>query len=300
MEKGSASVINGTALAADITQSLTKVIDSKETQSKRPPCVAVLLVGDRKDSATYVRMKRKKAEQIGIQFKLMQYPEDVSQPQLEHAIRSLNKDDVVDGIIVQLPLPAHIEDGTVTGLVRPEKDVDGFQPANVGNLVTVGCDTKRPYFVACTARGVIRMIKQTGKELRGALVVLVGTGMVGKPLALLLMREDATVVCCNKSTINIESLTRQADIVVAACGVPRLVKGTWVKPGAVVIDVGINSIIDPSRKSGRRLVGDVDYDEVSKKLGPEGWISPVPHGVGPMTVAMLMTAVVESWKRRIK
>jgi len=294
MLKSTASIISGSQMAATITETLALVIFKA---SRAPPCVAVVLVGDRKDSATYVRMKRKKAEQIGIEFKLISYPSDVSQLQLESAVRSLNRDDTIHGIIVQLPLPDHIDEGHVTGLVLPEKDVDRFHPMNSGNLITVGSSQPRPFFVACTARGVIRMIRQTGVPIAGALVVLVGTGNVGKPLSLLLMRESATVVCCNKSTKDVVALTKQADIVVAACGCPRLVKGDWVKPGAVVIDVGINSIPDATRKNGKRLVGDVDYDEVSKALGPEGWISPVPGGVGPMTVAMLMTAVVEAWER---
>lgn len=290
-----AQIINGTSLAAEITKSLTTQIAGH----RRPPCLAVVLVGDRKDSATYVRMKQRKAEEIGIDFRLIHHPDNVSQPQLHHIVHTLNDDKSVDGIIVQLPLPEHINEAVITSLVLPEKDVDGFHPLNAGKLITSREeDDERPCFVACTARGVIRMIRHAiGTDLVGKRAVLVGTGNVGKPLSLLLIRESVTVVCCNKFTKNIEELTRKADIVVAACGVPRLVKGSWVRPGAVVIDVGINSIADPTSKQGKRLVGDVDYTEVSQALGPTGWISPVPGGVGPMTVAMLMTAVVEAWKR---
>ena len=296
-----AAIISGTDIASKITQTLATVILDYSSQEKRAPCFAVVVVGERKDSAAYVSMKRKKAEQIGINCRVISYAAEATQSEIENAVQILNLDDAVDGIIVQLPLPKQIDEGKVTGLVSPHKDIDGFHPANIGNLITVvGDEEKRPYFVACTARGIIRMIRHTGIPLKGALVVLVGTGTVGKPLAMLLIRENATVVCCNKNTKDIQSLTRQADVVIAACGSPGLVKGSWVKPGAVLIDVGINSIPDVTRKSGRRLVGDVDYKEVSKALGPSGWISPVPGGVGPMTVAMIMTAVVEAWKRNVK
>jgi methylenetetrahydrofolate dehydrogenase (NADP+) / methenyltetrahydrofolate cyclohydrolase / formyltetrahydrofolate synthetase len=282
------TIINGRKLAHSITTFLKSEINRKDI---RAPCVAVVLVGDRNDSACYVRMKQKTAKSIGIDFKLLKCRSNVTHHQLEKVIKELNSDSNVDGIIVQLPLPDHLDAGLITSLVRFEKDVDGFHPKNTARLIT---NNEPPWYVACTARGVIRMIRHTGVELSGALVALIGTGMVGKPLALLLVREKATVLCCNKDTRNIATLTKQADIVVAAAGCPKIVKGDWIKPGAIVIDVGINSIDDPSRKSGKRLVGDVDFDEVSKVAG---FISPVPGGVGPMTVAMLMTAVVEAWKR---
>lgn len=291
--KMSAQMISGRKLAAAITADLATEIEEASSRGwgSIRPCLAVLLVGDRTDSATYVRMKRKKAEQMGIDFRLLKFPESVEHFELRRRIIDLNEDDTVHGIIVQLPLPAHLNEGAITSIVEPAKDVDGFHSENAGRLLSVG-GSVRPHFVACTARGVMRMLHHAvgGEQgLRGKVVTLVGTGNVGKPLSLLLQRESATVVCCNKFTPNIASLTQQADIVVAACGVPRLVKADWVKPGAVVIDVGINSL-------DGKLVGDVDYENVRAALGPDGWISPVPGGVGPMTVAMLMTAVVEAWR----
>lgn len=283
-------IISGRKISAAITAELSTEIKGVLDVGGPAPCLAVVLVGDRADSATYVRMKRKKAEQIGIEFRLFQFPESVLVHKIESKIEELNDDGTVHGIIVQLPLPSHLSEGGITSLVTPHKDVDGFHPENAGRLITVG--GIRPYFVACTARGVMRMLHHAvgGEEgVKGKLVTLVGTGNVGKPLSLLLQRESATVVCCNKFTPDVASLTRKSDIVVAACGVPRLVKAEWVKPGAVVIDVGINSV-------DGKLVGDVDYESVRDALGPDGWISPVPGGVGPMTVAMLMTAVVEAWR----
>ena len=285
----SAKIINGTVIADNIKSNLKSIISSSAC---RKPCLTVVLVGDRKDSEVYVKMKEQSAHQIGIEFRLVKLDSSVSQALVEQQIVALNDDMTVDGIIIQLPLPATMNASAITQTVLPEKDVDGFHPLNVGHLLL----NDTPLFTSCTARGVMVLIEKTGFYFKGKKVVLIGTGMVGKPLSMMLLRRDATVMCCNKDTQNIEEIARQGDVIIAAAGCPLLVKKDWIKPGAIVIDVGINSIRDQSRKSGFRLVGDVDFDEVSKVAS---FITPVPGGVGPMTVAMLMTAVVESWSARI-
>jgi len=280
-------IINGTAIADEIKGSLARLV----ALASRKPCLAIILVGERKDSEVYVRMKESSARQIGIEFRLVKLGAEAAQSQVVHHIQALNADATVDGIIVQLPLPSHMNPSQVTQAVLPEKDVDGFHPENMGHLLM----NETPLFTSCTARGVMVLIERIGFNLQGKIVVLVGTGMVGKPLAMMLLQREATVLCCNKHTPDIAQIALQGDVIVAAAGCPLLVKKEWVKPGAVVIDVGINSVRDQSRKSGFRLVGDVDFDEVSKVAS---FITPVPGGVGPMTVAMLMTAVVESWSSK--
>lgn len=287
-------IIDGKALAESTMKDLKDKVSNCIVTKNIPPCLAVVLVGTRADSATYVRMKQRAAERIGIVFRLLSFDEQITQSELEQHVRDLDADESVHGIIVQLPLPKGIDEYAVTQLINANKDVDGFHIINLGG--TFMSSSHKTLFTPCTARGVMEMLDREccDTKLEGACVILIGSGMVGKPLCGLLMKRNATVICCNKYTKNIEHLCRHGDVVIAAAGSPLLVKKEWVKPGAVVIDVGINSISDPSRKTGRRLVGDVDFDNVAPISSR---ISPVPGGVGPMTVAMLMKAVVESWQR---
>lgn len=290
----SARLIDGVKIACNLTEQLAKVIAEKK--GVRKPCLAVLLVGNRPDSQVYVRMKQTAAEKIGIHFRLLSIDTTATQSELEELVLRLNADGIVDGIIVQMPLPAHLDAFKVTQLVAPEKDVDGFHTSNLGHLFRSATKLGPVHpRASCTARGVVVLIESTGTTLEGKTVVLIGTGNVGKPLSLMLMQRGASVICCNKFTHDIDTLARLGDVLVAAAGCPNLVRGSWIKPGAVVIDVGINSVPDASRKSGYRLVGDVNFEEARSVASH---ITPVPGGVGPMTVAMLLTAVVETWRLR--
>lgn len=280
--------INGTEIAKSVTDELKQRI----ANGKRPPTLAIILVGKRKDSELYVKMKLNTAESIGIKCELIQLDETVSEIDLLKQVQTLNKMSVINGIIVQLPLPIHISSSNIISSVLPSKDVDGYHPQNLGQLLL----NEAPLFTSCTARGVMMLLDKTigNDEIAGKKVCLIGCGMVGKPLSMLLLQKNATVFACNKHTKEVGSICAGADIIVAAAGCPHLVKKDWIKPGAIVIDVGINSIKDETRKSGYRLVGDVDYDNV---VAVASHITPVPGGVGPMTVAMLMLSVVESWER---
>lgn len=280
-----ATLINGTKIADTILDNLKKNISS--FSSVATPCLVVILVGNRKDSSVYVKMKENAATRIGIIFRLCKLDINVTQSELESQIVAFNCDNSVHGIIVQLPLPPHLNQNTILQCVLPSKDVDGFNPIN-------SVTNPHRLFTNCTPRGILKLLEHCNCKLNGSTIVVIGTGNVGLPLSVLLMEQNATVICCNAYTNNIQTLTRQADIVIAAAGCPQLVKKDWIKQGAIIIDVGINSIKDPSRKTGYRLVGDVDFDEVSSIAS---YITPVPGGVGPMTVAMLMSSVVDSFLR---
>jgi len=251
-------------------------------------------VGVRKDSETYVRMKRRAAETAGITFILKQLPESVSQEELMLVIRALNQDSSVHGIIVQLPLPAHINEKAALAEVSLEKDADGFHPLNIGSLALKGHD---PLFLPGTPKGIMELLERSGIQLAGKRAVVLGrSNIVGIPIALLLMHKDATVTICHSRTPlnDMIELCRQADVLVCAVGKPEMVKGSWIKPGATVIDVGTNSVADASRKTGYRLVGDVAFEEARHVAGT---ITPVPGGVGPMTVCMLLLSTLQSAKR---
>jgi methylenetetrahydrofolate dehydrogenase (NADP+)/methenyltetrahydrofolate cyclohydrolase len=235
----------------------------------------VVLVGDDPASQVYVRNKARTCEELGFYSEVHRLPAETSQAELLELVARLNGQDNVHGILVQLPLPKHIEEKAVIDAIAVEKDVDGFHPVSVGNMV-IGDDALLP----CTPAGVIELLKRSGLSAAGKHAVVIGrSNIVGKPVSLLLQREHATVTMCHSRTPNLPELARQADIIVAAVGVPKLVKADWVKPGAVVIDVGVNRLPDG------KLCGDVDFDEVAKVAG---WITPVPGGVGPMTITMLM------------
>ncbi|KAH7266587.1 tetrahydrofolate synthase [Fusarium solani] len=285
-----ATKIDGTAIAKSIRERLCAEVAAKQKLNPRyQPCLKIIQVGDRSDSSTYVRMKLKAAAEAGIDSKLLHYPESITEAELLDHIRQLNNDPIVHGILVQLPLPSHISEYTVTSFVADEKDVDGFGTRNIGELAKRG---GKPLFVPCTPKGVMILLKESGVDLKGKNAVVLGrSDIVGSPVSYLLRNADATVTVCHSKTKNIENYIKEADVVVAAIGQPQFVQGSWLKPGAVVIDVGTNFLPDSTRKSGYRLVGDVDYAAASEVASA---ITPVPGGVGPMTVAMLMQNVIDA------
>ncbi len=278
-----AKLIDGKAIAQKVKDEVKAEVEKMVAAGKPAPGLATVLVGDRVDSATYVRMKQKACAELGMESYHHHLPGDASQEEVESLVRQLNADPKVNGILVQLPLPDHIDEEKVLQAIDITKDVDGFHPINIGRLAQKG---REPLFVPCTPYGVIYLLKESGVQISGANAVVLGrSNIVGMPAALLLVRENATVTIVHSRTKDIPEVVRQADIVVAAIGKMEFVRGDWLKPGAAVIDVGINSKPDPTKKRGYRLVGDVNFDEAKEVAG---WITPVPGGVGPMTIAMLM------------
>ena len=278
-----AQLIDGTAIAKKVREEVKEKAAARAAAGKSQPGLATVLVGERVDSATYVSMKQKACADLGMTSYHHPVPADISQEDLEKLIKDLNADPKVHGILVQLPLPKHLDEERVLQLISIEKDVDGFSPINMGRLAQKGRD---PLFVPCTPYGCIYLLKEAGVEISGANAVVLGrSNIVGMPAALLLVRENATVTICHSRTKNIEEVVRRADIIIAAIGMMEFVRGDWVKPGAAIIDVGINDKPDATKKRGYRLVGDVNFDEAKEVAG---YITPVPGGVGPMTIAMLM------------
>jgi methylenetetrahydrofolate dehydrogenase (NADP+)/methenyltetrahydrofolate cyclohydrolase len=269
-----AQILDGKSVAAKVRLAVKTQVAALVRQGVRPG-LAVVLAGEDPASRVYVRNKVKACEETGVRSELREYPADVSEQTLLELIAKLNAERAVHGILVQLPLPRHIDANRVLETVSPVKDVDGFHAANLGALLT-----GRAGFVPCTPAGVMRLLEHAGLPLAGRHAVVVGrSNIVGKPLALLLLQKDATVTVGHSKTKHLESITRQADILVAAVGRAKLITAEMVKPGACVIDVGMNRLSDGS------LAGDVDFDSVK---GVAGWITPVPGGVGPMTIAMLL------------
>jgi methylenetetrahydrofolate dehydrogenase (NADP+)/methenyltetrahydrofolate cyclohydrolase len=280
-----AKLIDGKALAASIRADL-KVRGQRLKERGHCPGLAVVLVGDNPASQVYVRNKIKACADTGIRSFEHRLPAETTEAELLALIDRLNRDDSVDGILVQLPVPRHISEARIIAAIAPEKDADGFHPINVGNLV-VG----RPGFLPCTPYGVMKMIDSTGYDLTGKRAVVVGrSNIVGKPQALLLLRRNATVTVAHSRTENLAEVTREADVLIAAVGRAKLIKADMIKPGALVIDVGMN------RDENGKLCGDVD---TAAAMEVAGWISPVPGGVGPMTIAMLLTNTVEAVERRL-
>jgi methylenetetrahydrofolate dehydrogenase (NADP+) / methenyltetrahydrofolate cyclohydrolase len=278
-----ATLIDGKAIAARIRTEIAEQTRQLVEQHSLRPGLAAVLIGDNPASHTYVKMKRKACEEVGIQSFGFELPADISPEEADHLIRDLNARPDVHGILVQLPLPSHLDEARILSVVSLDKDVDGFHPVNIGRLAMKG---RKPDFVPATPAGVIRLLEETGVQFSGANAVVLGrSNIVGMPVALLLVHRDATVTICHSRTHNLPDVVRQADILVAAVGRPQMVKADWIKPGAIVIDVGTNRIDDPTAKSGSRLVGDVDF-EAAKEVA--GAITPVPGGVGPMTIAMLL------------
>ena len=276
-----AQIIDGKAISASIRQEVKTAIDERLSANKRAPGLVVILVGENPASKVYVANKQKACEEVGIKSTKVVLSADIEQHELLEQVDKYNADPDVDGILVQLPLPDHLNEDMVTERIRPDKDVDGFHPYNIGRLTQ-----KRPELRPCTPYGVMKMLEHTGIETRGARAVIVGaSNIVGRPMALELLLGDATITVCNSKTQDLPGVVAQGDIVVVGVGRPDFVKGEWIKPGATVIDVGIN------RRDDGKLTGDVEFDTAAERAG---WITPVPGGVGPMTVAMLMQNTLEA------
>ena len=287
-------VIDGNAVASDLLEERAKKVQAFEG---RKPCVVFIRVGEDPASVSYVRKKEKTAAKIGIESRLLVFPESLTENELLDRISELNEDPSVHGILVQAPLPSHINDRKVFNHVSPNKDVDGFNATNLGLL----CQENEDAFASCTPAGIIELLKRTKVDTTGKHVVVLGRSLiVGKPVGMLLLQKgvpgNATVTYCHSRTPDLANHTRQADILIAAIGKPHFVDKSMVKPGAIVIDVGINRIPDETRKSGFRLVGDVDFEEVAPV---SSHITPVPGGVGPMTVAMLMKNTVKAHEQSL-
>jgi methylenetetrahydrofolate dehydrogenase (NADP+)/methenyltetrahydrofolate cyclohydrolase len=281
-------LISGKIISAQINEELC--LEVKQLKSKGiEPCLAVVLVGEDPASEVYVRNKKRTSEEIGMRSIGHNFPDTITQLELETLIQSLNADPSVHGILCQFPLPEGLDEKKVIQTIAPEKDVDGLHPLNAG-LIAMGI----PKFISCTPYGVLQMLKRSGISTSGKNVVVLGrSNLVGRPIATLLSSKgwDATVTVCHSRTSDLGEVTSQADILIAAIGIPEFVKANMVKPGAVVIDVGINRIDDPNKAKGTRMVGDVAFEEVAAKTS---FITPVPGGVGPMTIAMLMVNTVNA------
>jgi methylenetetrahydrofolate dehydrogenase (NADP+) / methenyltetrahydrofolate cyclohydrolase len=287
----SAQIIDGKAIAASVRQEIAAQVEAMISAGKPKPGLATVLVGEDPASHVYVSSKQKACAQAGIESFGFKLPATASQEEVESLVRELNADPKVNGILVQLPLPDGLDDERVLNTISLEKDVDGFHPVNIGRLAQKGRD---PLFVPCTPYGCIYLLEQAGVKLSGASAVVLGrSNIVGMPAALLLVRQNATVTICHSRTKDLPSVVRGADVLIAAIGRAEMVRGDWIKPGAAVIDVGINRIDDPSHPKGSRLVGDVCYEEAKEVAG---YITPVPGGVGPMTIAMLLQNTVRAAK----
>ena len=276
-----AQLLDGKAIAADVREQVKIQVDQRIAQGRRPPGLVVILVGENPASQVYVRNKQMACEKVGFHSELMRLPVTTTQRELLGLIDELNARDDIDGILVQLPLPQQIDEETVTERISPTKDVDGFHPYNIGRLAL-----RMPLLRPCTPKGVMTMLERTGVDLVGKDAVIIGqSNIVGRPMFLELLAARCTPTVCHSRTRDLADKVRGADVVVAAVGVPRFVQGDWIKPDAIVIDVGINRLEDGS------LCGDVDFEAVQQLAG---WITPVPGGVGPMTVATLLENTLQA------
>jgi len=291
MEQKDSKIIDGKEIAEEIQVHIkNEVMILKEKGII--PCLAVVLVGDRKDSQTYVRMKKLAAEKVGMKFILKEIPSTVTEDELIQVVKELNANKEIHGIIVQLPLPTGIQEEKVIESIDYTKDLDGLHPLNLGLL----SQRKEPFFVPCTPKGCIELIERR-TSLEGKNVVVLGrSNIVGIPVAMLCIKKNATVTICHSKTNDLPSIVKRADIVIAALGKAEFVKKEWIKEGAIVIDVGINAINDSSKKIGYRLVGDVDFQGVKQVASA---ITPVPGGVGPLTVAMILSNTLIGAKRNL-
>jgi methylenetetrahydrofolate dehydrogenase (NADP+) / methenyltetrahydrofolate cyclohydrolase len=278
-----AKLIDGKAIAETLREEVKKQVSERIAKGLSAPGLATVIVGDNPASRVYVRMKHKACQEANILSIGHELPADTSQEKVETLVKTLNEDPTIHGILVQLPLPAGLDEERVLNTISLQKDVDGFHPINIGRLAQKG---REPLFIPATPSGVLYLLEQSGAKLEGANAVVLGrSNIVGMPVSLLLVDANATVTICHSRTKDIPAIIREADILVAAVGIPEYVRGDWIKPGAIVIDVGVNRVEDDSRKSGYRLVGDVAFDEVAEVADA---ITPVPGGVGPMTIAMLL------------
>ncbi|EOY6177882.1 bifunctional methylenetetrahydrofolate dehydrogenase/methenyltetrahydrofolate cyclohydrolase FolD [Listeria monocytogenes] len=276
-------IIDGKKLAKEIREKVTREVAELVKEGKQPG-LAVVLVGDNQASRTYVRNKQKRTEEAGMKSVLIELPENVTEEKLLSVVEELNEDKTIHGILVQLPLPEHISEEKVIDTISFDKDVDGFHPVNVGNLF-IGKDS----FVPCTPAGIIELIKSTGTQIEGKRAVVIGrSNIVGKPVAQLLLNENATVTIAHSRTKDLPQVAKEADILVVATGLAKFVKKDYIKPGAIVIDVGMD------RDENNKLCGDVDFDDVVQEAG---FITPVPGGVGPMTITMLLANTLKAAKR---
>ncbi len=276
-----ANIIDGKTIAAELRNTIRQQVEARLQQGRRAPGLAVILVGQDPASEVYVRNKRKACEETGIVSVAHDLPVSTPQETLLELIDTLNLDANVDGILVQLPLPEHIDSETVIERIHPDKDVDGFHPYNIGRLAL-----RMPVLRPCTPRGVITLLESTGEPLRGRNAVIVGaSNIVGRPMGLELLLAGCTVTTCHRFTRDLAAQVHQAEVLIVAVGKPGIVKGEWIKPGATVIDVGIN------RTKDGKLVGDIEFDVAAERAG---WITPVPGGVGPMTVATLLQNTLEA------
>ena len=290
-----AQLIDGNQIAAAIHNEIKLEVEAMKARTGKVPGLATVLVGARKDSQTYVKMKKKACAKVGMTSFGHDLPGDISPGELLAVVRELNANPEVHGILVQLPLPGHIDEEDILGAISLEKDVDGLHPINIGRL---SMKRREPLFVPCTPKGCIELLNRTGVEIEGKRAVVLGrSNIVGLPVAMLLLHRNATVTICHSRTKDLPAVVREADILVAAVGRVEMVRGDWVKPGAVVIDVGMNSVDDPSSEKGYRLTGDVAFDEVKEIASA---ITPVPGGVGPMTIAMLLQNTLDSAKRLLE
>ena len=287
-------LIDGKQLAASLRAEIAKGVADLKSEKGVAPGLAVILAGDNPASVSYVTAKEKACKEAGMVSREIRLPETVSEAEIVALVRELNGDDAIHGILVQLPLPRHIGEKAVIDAIAPEKDVDGFTPVNVGKmLIGERC------FLPCTPHGILKLIEFSGMDLKGKHAVVIGrSNIVGKPVAVLLSRKEtnATVTICHTGTPDVAKFTREADVVVVAAGRPGTLTGDMLKPGAVVIDVGVNRIPDETRPKGFRLAGDADFESCSKVAGA---ITPVPGGVGPMTITMLLWNTLESARRAL-
>ncbi len=284
-----AGIINGTEIAARIRAKVAQEVAQRKASGQSIPGLATVLVGEDPASQTYVRSKHRACEEAGINSFGFTLPADTPQEKLEGLIGELNQDERVHGILLQSPIPKGLDEQKALSVMSIKKDVDGFHPVNIGRLAQKGPD---PLFISCTPAGVMVLLREVLPSLEGLNAVVLGrSNIVGMPVALLLVRANATVTICHSRTRDIPSITRNADILVAAIGKTEMVRGDWIKPGGVVIDVGINRVEDSSQKKGYRLVGDVAFEEACQVAGA---ITPVPGGVGPMTIAMLMNNTLKA------
>ena len=284
-----AEIIDGKKLAENIKQDIKIAIEERVRQNLPIPGLATILVGNNPASKTYVASKIKTTEALGIHSVSYEFDENCSKDELIALIKKLNEDPDIQGILVQLPLPEHLSEDEILHTISPKKDVDGLHPYNAGLLSR---KYSEPLFYPCTPSGVIRMIQSVCPDITGMNAAVIGrSSIVGMPTAMMLSRCNATPTICHSRTKNLDEICRNSDIIVAAAGSPGLIRGEWIKPGAIVIDVGINHIPDETQPRGYRLVGDVAFDEAVERAGA---ISPVPGGVGPMTIAMLMANTLKA------
>ncbi|KAH7548457.1 hypothetical protein JRO89_XS14G0137100 [Xanthoceras sorbifolium] len=290
-----ATIIDGKAIAQDIRSQIAREVCRMKASIGKSPGLAVVLVGKRRDSQTYIRVKLKACDEVGIPSFIAQLPENCTEYQLLNVVSGFNDNPLVHGIIVQLPLPQHLDEEKIIDSVSPEKDVDGFHPLNMGNLAM---RRREPLFIPCASKGCIELLLRSGVEIMGKKAVVIGRSkIVGLPTSLLLQRHQATVSTVHAFTKNPEKITREADIVVSDVGIPNIVLGNWLKPGAFVIDMGTNPIKDPNSRNGYRITGDICFKEATKVVSA---ITPVPGGIGPITITMLLSNTLDSAKRAFR